>query len=242
MTLDIRAQAQQNGYVLLRDLLSPDLGQALTRGVEDALGTQTVTPRSPMCFGLGHFPRTPRLWPLLHHQPLTDALTDFLGTSPVLLPSVDTIAVNGSETGPHRDSSYDALPSAEGDNDPRYGIVRAIFYPSREPDRGSNEFLVAPGSHLPGWEKPDDVSSAMTPLAIGPCDAVLFDARLVHAGAPHRHTKHLLTLTFGPDNVLSQETHTHEMKNLATMGFETDLYPGFGTLLDQTSLAPRWAG
>jgi hypothetical protein len=227
-----------DGYLVLHDVITADLSRELASGIESALGVAPVTPESKVAFALGAYAQTPALWPLLDVEGLVAALAAAIGEPPVLLPVVDTLAVNGSETAPHRDSSYSSLASAAGPDDPRYRIIRMIAYPANEPSL-TNDFYAVPGSHRPGWTASEDLGGLMRRIPLSGRDLVLFDARLVHAGGQVHGTKHMAVLTFGADNVLTWETSAHERRNRAEAGWSVDPPEDFIDALKQRDLLPE---
>lgn len=229
---------KDSGYSVLRDVLPVALSVKLAVGIEHALGVGSVTPDTDTTFAHGVCASTPLLWPLLDLQPFLRAVHEVIGEPPTLLPAVDTVAVNGSERDLHRDSSYDALPSAVGADDPRYGIVRALAYPAHDPAT-TNEFLVVPGSHKPGWVSLDNIEDQVVRIPLRGRDVVLFDARLIHAGgAAIPVTKHMLILTFGPNTILTWETCEHERANRLATGAPAEPPAKFVDALKKRNLLP----
>lgn len=211
-----------DGYRLLRGVLTPERSAALATAIAARLGVEEHSSQTPVHFTLGAALSVPGVEDVLTARVL-EVLREEIGEQVALAAGVDTIALNGSEEEFHRDSSYARLPSAEGPDDPRYGVVRVICYPSAH--GSSNVFRIVPGSHRPGAVTSDLAESAVD-LLLGPTDVLLFDARCVHAGAPPQGTKVLLVLTVGPDNVLTRETAEHEWRNLRDGGYGLPDDPG----------------
>lgn len=205
-----------DGYRIVRDALTPAQSASLATAIASRLGVEDHTGATPVHFTLGAALSVPGSGDLLGPRVL-DVLREEIGEPIALAVGVDTIALNGSEEDFHRDSSYAQLPSAQGEDDPRYGVVRVICYPSAH--GSTNVFRIVPGSHRPGVGT-DDAASSAVDLALGPTDVLLFDARCVHAGAPPQGTKALVVLTCGPDNVLTAETAEHEWRNLRESGYD----------------------
>lgn len=227
-----------DGFRIVRDALTPEASAALATAVASRLGVDDHSASTPVHFTLGAALTVPGVEDVLSPRVLA-ALREELDEPVALAAGVDTIALNGSEEEFHRDSSYAELPSADGEDDPRYGVVRVICYPSAH--GSANVFRIVPGSHRPGAAV-DDMASAAVDLVLGPTDVLLFDARCVHAGAPPQGTKVLLVLTCGPDNVLTRETAEHEWRNLRAGGYDLPADAGaIGVLPSDTlrTLLPR---
>jgi hypothetical protein len=228
------------GFAHCRALFSADQAKIFSAAVEHALDVPELTPATAPAHAFAEFPRQPALWSLLDTPGLLECLSREMRTRPVLLPGVDTIAVNASETKWHRDASYDELPGAcEPGSVARYRVTRLITYPGLAGEE-PNDFLVYPGS--PSDDRPTDdmLRRGGVRLTLEPGDAVLFDARSWHAGAPPNGVKRLIVLTFGSDDALTAQTLEHEYRNMRAAGVDPAPPAEFHELLASAGLLALW--
>jgi hypothetical protein len=228
---------RRDGYIFLAKALTREQSLAcaqaverlvLSRGAHEARQTSLT----------GQLYQALDLWQtLLATTPLMRTLRQITQRL-VVLPGIDTVAMDSSETDWHRDSSYSALPSAAGDHDARYCVIRVILYPSVRQD-AMNSFWLFPGSHRPGWRKPRDLQTQYHALDVRPEDIVVFDPRIVHAGAPPKGAKRMVVVTFGQDNVLSRETLEHERRQGLPVP-ANEAWDRYRSFLISAGLWPTW--
>ena len=128
--------------------------------------------------------------------------------------------MHASETEPHRDASPAELPVLAAEPFIEfYPVVRVILYPNSPGER----FGCLPGSHLRAG-RPRDLTDAAPAewrwVELRAGDAVLFDPRLVHAGAPVSRPKPMMIVTYGADGPWSLQTYFHARIKTARLGFE----------------------
>jgi hypothetical protein len=214
------------GFIVVRDLVSPDeaAGLAVELGrvsglPADQLGTAPDETRA-VFYRHGGLAAHPVLWSLLVHPNVTAAVGAVLRAPPKCLPGIDTIGMHASETAPHRDASPAELPVCA--NQPfteHYPVVRVILYPGSLGER----FGCLPSSHLLKGRPRDLVAAAPATwrwVELQAGDAVLFDPRLVHAGAVVRRPKPMMIVTYGADGSHSIETYFLARIKTASLGFE----------------------
>lgn len=189
----------------------------------------------------------PSLWSLLVHPNLVAVVHKHLDGPPKCLPGIDTIGMHASETEPHRDASPAELPAFAGDPFAETcPLVRVILYPHSP----GEQFGCLPGSHRQPGRPTDLVSTApdawrWTELRAG--DGVIFDPRLVHAGAPVSRPKPMIIVTYGLDGAIALETFFHARIKTARLGFADpapellDLLGHEGLLLDGVTDSENWA-
>lgn len=174
--------------------------------------------RSPF-YRHGGVAANPSLWPLLMHRHIIAAVAEVLDAPPKCLPGIDTIGMHASETDPHRDASPGELPAlAQAPFETEYPVVRVILYPNSPGER----FGCLPGSHRqPG--RPRDLAEAAPDawrwLVLRSCDALVFDPRIVHAGAPITNPKPMMITTYGADGPCALQTYFHARIKTAQLGF-----------------------
>lgn len=216
---------RQDGYTHLHDLLDPSQAATIARALEGISGlpaddctTVLAGQREPF-YQHGGAAAHPDLWPLLTHPGITKAVAAVLQDAPKCLPGIDTIGMHIAETEPHRDASPDELP-ALGDTpyDIDYPVVRVILYPTSPGER----FGLLPGSHHQPGNCTDLTAAdpdAWRWRTLSGGDALLFDPRLVHAGAALTNPKPMVILTYGSDGPHALQTYFHARIKTPQLGF-----------------------
>ncbi|MGH3516284.1 MAG: hypothetical protein ACRDQ7_02465 [Haloechinothrix sp.] len=230
-----------DGYTHLPDLLDPSEAHAIATVLARLSGLATddcasvLTGQREPFYQHGGVAAHPDLWPLLTHPGITKAVAAVLQDAPKCLPGIDTIGMHIAETDPHRDASPEELP-ALGDKpyDTDYPVVRVILYPTSPGAR----FGLLPGSHRQPGSCADLTANnpdAWRWVTISGGDALLFDPRLVHAGAALSNPKPMIILTYGIDGPHALQTYFHARIKTAQLGF-TDPRPDLAHHLEDAQL------
>ncbi len=207
----LRRNWRAGGFLHFKGVFSPSEVSHFLReircisGQNDASAEKIVRREEKPYVREGRVVANRNLWPLITNCHLLSAMRSVLGEEICFL-GADAIYSHRSAIGFHRDTPI-KNPMRGPDFDPyntRYGVLRAIAYFH---ESEANEFLVVPGSHrLPNvTESPFEIEvkdSLEYPISIPITsgDAVIFDARLLHAGAPVDRPKYAAVWTYAARN------------------------------------------
>ena len=214
-----------DGFRVFRDLISSTEAAHFAAELGRISGLQandysTVRGgRRPAFYRNGGVASNLSLWPLLTHPRIFAAVADVLGAPPKCLPGIDTIAMHASETDAHRDASPSELPAlAQAPFESEYPVARVILYPNSPGER----FGFLQGSHRQVGRPRDLVEAAAETwrwVVLRSADALVFDPRLVHAGAPITNPKPMVIATYGADGPAALQTYFHARVKTAQLGF-----------------------
>jgi hypothetical protein len=153
------------------------------------------------------------------HPHIIAAVAEVLDAPPKCLPGIDTIGMHASETDAHRDASPSELPAlAQAPFEGEYPVARVILYPNSPGER----FGCLPGSHQQAGRSRDLTEAAPNEwrwVVLRSGDALVFDPRLVHAGAPITNPKPTMIATYGVDGPCALQTYFHARIRTAQLGF-----------------------
>jgi hypothetical protein len=216
---------ERHGFHLVRDLIDPAEAAVFSAELEHISGlpaddhAPVLTGHSRPFYRHGGVAASPGLWPLLVNRRLVATVAQLLDAEPKCLPGIDTISMHASEIEPHRDASPNELPAlADAPFARIYPVARVILYPNSPGER----FGCLPGSHRQAG-RPSQLIAAggdtwkWNILRSG--DGVVFDPRLVHAGAPLTNPKPMVILTYGVDGPHALQTYFHARIKTPNLGF-----------------------
>ncbi|MGH3871781.1 MAG: hypothetical protein ACRDSR_09775 [Pseudonocardiaceae bacterium] len=214
----------RDGYVYVPSLISSVESRviaselALISELSWDEATEVINGKARPFYRHGGVATNPKLWPLLVHPRLVDAVAAVLTAPPHCLPGIDTIGMHASELEPHRDSSPGELPvTAQNPDAAWFPVVRVILYPASP----GAEFGLLPGSHRrPGAVRDVlDGAHCWRWQTLRGSDALLFDPRVIHVGTPVSGPKPLVILTFGADGPHALQTYFHARIKTRRLGF-----------------------
>lgn len=206
---------RDDGFRVFRDLISPteaahfaaELGRI--SGLQANANSAVRAGQRLAFYRHGGVAANPSLWPLLMHPHIIAAVAEVLDAPPKCLPGIDTIGMHASETDAHRDASPSELPTlAQAPFEAEYPVARVILYPNSPGER----FGCLPGSHRQAGRSRDLAEAAPDAwrwLVLRSADALVFDPRLVHAGAPITNPKPMMIATYGVDGPCALQTYFH---------------------------------
>lgn len=232
----------REGFCHVPDLISDEEAAMLARELERISGlpahdnSSVLSGASRPYYRHGAVASNPGLWPLLTHPRLVQALTYVLcGSPPRCLPGIDTAGMHASEAEPHRDASPGELPvMADQPSSAICPVVRVILYPSSP----GEQFGLLPCSHRrPGrvGDLVEDGRASWRWITLRKGDAILFDPRLIHAGAIVTRPKPMIVLTYGADGPHALQTYFHARIRTRQLGFP-DPSPPLIDLLESENL------
>ncbi|MGH8901756.1 MAG: hypothetical protein ACRDYA_08735 [Egibacteraceae bacterium] len=232
----------REGFCHVPNLISDEEAATLARELECISGLPAGDNSSVLSgarrpyYRHGVVASNPGLWPLLIHPRLVQALTYVLyGSPPRCLPGIDTAGMHASETEPHRDASPGELPvMADNPSSAICPVVRVILYPGSP----GEQFGLLPCSHRRSGRVGDLVEDGRASwrwITLRKGDAVLFDPRLIHAGAIVTRPKPMIVLTYGADGPHSLQTYFHARIRTRQLGFP-DPSPPLIDLLESKNL------
>lgn len=214
-----------DGFQVFRELISPTEAAHLAGELSRISGLQANdhsavrAGRRSAFYRHGGIAANPSLWPLLLHPRVIAAVAETLDGPPKCLPGIDTIGMHASEIDAHRDVSPSELPAlAQTPFEPGHPVTRMILYPNSPGER----FGCLPGSHRQA-RRPRDVAEAASDawrwVVLRSGDALVFDPRLIHAGAPITNPKPMVITTYGVDGPGALQTYFHARIKTAQLGF-----------------------
>ncbi|WJH34638.1 phytanoyl-CoA dioxygenase family protein [Paenibacillus sp. CC-CFT747] len=204
----LKEEFNEQGYLLLRGVLSPEKVTRLNQAIDELLAQE----KESLSYNLyNSVERSPEIADLIDHPDILPLVVNLLGYNiqlhishlTVRKPNPDDLQTETqSFINWHQDGPHPSFPAIHGLTSTYYIKTCYILSDMSEPDRGNTKII--PGSHnkpfRPGHHNVREELPGEKQVCGEPGDVFLFAQNLWHAGAPNRSslTRRQLFLGYSP--------------------------------------------
>ena len=245
-TRSLAEQFDQDGFVVVRGLLSPSEAQQYRMMLQRQSGLSDIDFNEAKARIRGWsmpdgVTKTRDWWPIIFHPRLVATIRETLGSDARYTQHSDLHVHHGS-VGWHRDSAnriFGMGPDWDESRAP-YRVARVAIYLQSYAESGSS-FGVIPGSHRrqsnatrmelgihdrlrhaakhPDWLLPVLTARPFW-MRTEPGDCVIFNQRLLHTGSHIRGPKYAIFLSYSPENEHGLRHRRYYLEDRAELGYK----------------------